>query len=244
MTDEFENLDRRPLYARVADSISAMIADTGLRPGDDLPSEADLCARAGVSRVVVRGALAHLAGAGHIKLSNGRKAQVIAMNPDVLENTFSHGLATSQFSVNKVLEVRRGVETSTAALAAENRSDAQVAQLLSLCELMEQAVGDPDAFAELDYRFHLCIAEATDNPLYVYIVKPLREIMKHSITVGRLAQSSEREQNRIVEDHRIIQRAIANGDARGAADAMEVHFSSASDALTRNETETTTGPTT
>ena len=92
MTEIFESLDRRPLYTRVADSILTLIAKEGLRPGNDLPSEAELGKRAGVSRVVVRGALAHLAGAGHIKISNGRKAQVNAINPDTLANTFNHGL--------------------------------------------------------------------------------------------------------------------------------------------------------
>lgn len=243
MIDNFKNLDRRPLYARVADSISAMIAAEGLHPGDDLPSEAELCDRAGVSRIVVRGALAHLAGAGHIKISNGRKAQVRALNPDVLLNTFSHGLATSQFSVAKVLEVRCGVETSTAALAAQNRSEEQVEDLRSFCTQMEQAVGDPKAFAELDYKFHLTIAEATGNPLYVYIVKPLRDIIKHSITAGRLVQSSEREQNRILQDHRAIQRAITQGDAIAASKAMQDHFAAATLALTGTTPQNPTGTT-
>ncbi len=237
MIDDFENLDRRPLYARVAASISAWIADGGLRPGDDLPSEAELCERAGVSRVVVRGALAHLAGAGHIRISNGKKAQVEAINPDILANTFSHGLATSQFSVGKVLEVRQGIEVSTAALAAQNRSPEQVEALNALCDQMEQAIGDPHAFAEMDYKFHLTIAEATDNPLYVYIVKPLREVIKHSITLGRLAQSSEAEQSRILSDHRGIQQAIANRDATAAANTMRQHFLAANHALQKAEDE-------
>ncbi|SFL41018.1 FadR/GntR family transcriptional regulator [Shimia haliotis] len=242
MVDDFEALDRRPLYARVADGILKMVSDQGLRPGDELPSEADLCSRADVSRVVVRGALAHLAGAGHIMISNGRKAQVKEINPDVLTNTFSHGLATSQFSVSKVLEVRQGIETSTAALAAENRTEAQADQLISLCDQMEREVGAPQAFADLDYRFHLAIAEATGNPLYVYIVKPLREIIKHSITVGRLAQSSDADQTRILRDHRAIQSAIFRGDSKAAAEAMQAHFSAAGLALSHHQQDQNNDP--
>lgn len=242
MTEDFENLDRRPLYTRVADSILAMIADTDLRPGDDLPSEAALCTRAGVSRVVVRGALAHLAGAGHIKISNGRKARVNAINPDILAGTVKHGLATSQFSVSNVLEVRKGIETTMAALAAQNRTEPQITKLQDLCMRMEQAIGDPELFAELDYLFHLCIAEATGNPLYLYIVKPLREIIMQSITVGRLAQPAEGEQNRILRDHRIILDAIAQGRAEAATKAMQDHFSAASQAVQRTDAEPSTGP--
>ncbi|WP_278923956.1 FadR/GntR family transcriptional regulator [Pseudophaeobacter profundi] len=244
MSDDFDNLDRRPLYSRVADSILSMIAEARLRPGDRLPSEAELGARAGVSRVVIRGALAHLAGAGHIKISNGRRAQVNAINPDILAGTFSHGLATAQFSVSKVLELRQGIETATAALAATNRTAAQAETLAALCAQMEQAVRDPEAFADLDYLFHLTIAEATDNPLYVYIVTPLRRIIKESITAGRRAQPSPEAQNRILEDHRRIQEAIAKGDAAAASDAMRRHFAAANQALHPEDANSFTGPST
>lgn len=241
MVDELDKLDRRPLYTQVADSISAMIAESELKPGDELPSEAELCARAGVSRVVVRGALAQLAGAGLIKISNGRKPQVMSMDSDVLTTSLSHGLATSQFTVSKVLEVRTSIETGTAALAAQKSSDNMNQRLLALCNQMEKAVGDPESFAELDYRFHLAIAEATDNPLYVYIVKSLRDIIKSSVTAGRLAQSSQRDQNRILSDHHAIQRAIASGSAKAAVDAMQDHFRAANLALSLDRTSGKSG---
>lgn len=240
---EFETLDRRPLYARVADSILSLIAEGGLRPGDELPSEAELCDRAGVSRVVVRGALAHLAGAGHIKIANGRKAQVTAINPDILASTFCQGLATAQFSVGKVIELRRGIEGTTAGLAAQNRTEKQVETLATLCDQMAQTQDTPEVFADLDYLFHLTIAEATDNPLYVYIVTPLRSVITQSITAGHLAQPSELAQRRILADHRAILKAIAERNPEAATKAMQAHFSAASEALQQSKAAPIVGPT-
>ncbi len=234
MPSELDNLDRRPLYARVAEGITTMILDEGLKPGDDLPSEAALCARTGVSRVVVRGALAQLAGAGLIKLSNGRRPRVTSMNAAVLTASLSQGLATAQFSVSQALDVRNGIETSTAALAAENRSSEDIARLAQLCDQMEQAKDSAETFADLDFRFHLAIAEATGNPLYSYIVQSLREIIKTSVIAGRLAQSTSQEKRRILEDHRAIQSAIATGSAQAAAQAMQSHFNAAHTALMRD----------
>ncbi len=234
MTTELDNLDRRPLYTQVAEGIATMIKSTGLTPGDSLPSEAELGALAGVSRVVVRGALAQLAGAGLIRVSNGRRAQVMSMDASVFTASLSQGLATAQFTVSKVLEVRNGIETSTAALAAENRTEADIIQLESLFTQMQQAANDSEAFAELDYQFHLAVAEATGNPLYVYIVRSLRECIKSSVTVGRMAQPSSHETDRILSDHLVIQRAIAAGSIAAATEAMQKHFDATNAALTRD----------
>lgn len=243
MAHDLDTLDRRPLYTQVAEGIAAMIKDKGLSPGDNLPSEAALCAQAGVSRVVVRGALAQLAGAGLIKISNGRRAQVMSLDAAVLTASLSQGLATAQFSVSQALEVRNGIEASTAALAAANRSEADVVRLHALCEQMAQAADHPEDFAELDYRFHLAVAEATGNPLYAYIVSSLREVIKTSVAAGRLAQPSPRDRARILSDHQRIQQAIAAGAAQDAAQAMRDHFSAANAALLRDTSSQDTGQT-
>ncbi len=241
MQSPLDTLDRRPLYAQVAEGIAAMIKDAGLVPGDDLPSEAELCERAGVSRVVVRGALAQLAGAGLIKISNGRRAQVMSLDANVLTASLSQGLATAQFSVLQALEVRNGIEASTAALAAQNRGNADCARLSALCDQMQDALEDADCFAELDYRFHLAVAEATGNPLYAYIVQSLREVIKTSVSAGRSAQPTAQDQQRILTDHRRIQRAIANGDAAAATVAMQDHFAAANTALVQGAAPQDTG---
>lgn len=241
MPTPLDSLDRRPLYAQVAQGIAAMIKDTGLMPGDDLPSEAELCERASVSRVVVRGALAQLAGAGLIKISNGRRAQVMSLDANVLTASLSQGLATAQFSVVHALEVRNAIEASTAALAAQNRSDADCARLEALCDQMQAVMDEVDRFAELDYQFHFVVAEATGNPLYTYIVQSLRDVIKSSVSAGRLAQPTLQDQHRILADHRRIQQAIANGDPAAATIAMQDHFTSANTALLQGTASQTTG---
>ncbi len=241
MQTQLDTLDRRPLYAQVAEGIAATIKDSGLVPGDDLPSEAELCERAGVSRVVVRGALAQLAGAGLIKISNGRRAQVMSLDANVLTASLNQGLATAQFSVLQALEVRNGIEASTAALAAQNRSDADCIRLSTLCDKMQEAMDTADTFAELDYRFHLAVAEATGNPLYAYIVQSLREVIKSSVSAGRLAQPTPQDQHRILADHRRIQQAIVDADAAAASSAMQDHFSAVNTALVQGAAPQDTG---
>jgi len=64
-------LDRRPLYAQVHDRLLAFIRESGLEPGERLPSEADLAGRLGISRTTLREALRLLEEEGVIVRRHG-----------------------------------------------------------------------------------------------------------------------------------------------------------------------------
>ncbi|WP_380054061.1 FadR/GntR family transcriptional regulator [Falsihalocynthiibacter sp. SS001] len=231
MKNAMMDLDKRPLHTRVAESIEAYIEQNNMRPGDELPSEAELCELTGVSRVVVRSALSQLAGRGVVKISSGRRARVGSLDPEVLATLVQHGVATSQITVAKVLEVRRGVEVAASRLAAMRRTEEQADALTEICTLMEQSIDKIEEFVEHDFAFHLKIAEATDNQLYTYIIQPLSMSIKASIAKGREKQSDKDKLARIQDTHRAIERAIREKDPEAAATAMSNHFEYAAEAV-------------
>lgn len=61
-----------PLYGQLREAIVSMIAAEGLVPGDLLPSEHQLCQEFGVSRTVVRQALAQLDNEGLVQRVKGK----------------------------------------------------------------------------------------------------------------------------------------------------------------------------
>ncbi|MGW9349506.1 GntR family transcriptional regulator [Nocardiopsis flavescens] len=67
-----DRTDTRPLHAQVAGALRAEIDDHVIAPGETLPSEAALCERFGVSRSVVRQALATLEDEGTVRRTPGR----------------------------------------------------------------------------------------------------------------------------------------------------------------------------
>ncbi|WP_121183428.1 GntR family transcriptional regulator [Nocardiopsis sp. Huas11] len=67
-----DRTDPRPLHAQVAGVLRAEIRDRSIAPGDTLPSEAELRERFGVSRSVVRQALATLEDEGTVRRTRGR----------------------------------------------------------------------------------------------------------------------------------------------------------------------------
>lgn len=101
-----------PLYARLRDALQTQILDGKLQPGDRLPSEAELAASHGVSRITVRNALGALQGAGLIVRQQGRGAFVAP--PVNAQQSLDHlqGLgaaleARGQHVHNKRLQMRR-----------------------------------------------------------------------------------------------------------------------------------------
>ena len=66
------------VYTQIADELRAQIAAGALRPGDDVPTEAELAEKWHTSRGPIRNALAALRSEGLIETSRGRPARVVA----------------------------------------------------------------------------------------------------------------------------------------------------------------------
>lgn len=66
------------VYTQIADDLRAQITSGILRPGDDVPTEAELAERWRTSRGPIRNALAALRGEGLIETGRGRPARVVA----------------------------------------------------------------------------------------------------------------------------------------------------------------------
>ncbi len=61
-----------PFYYQIREQLRRQILDGELKPGDPLPSEAQICARCGVSRMTARLALSQLANEGLVVRRKGR----------------------------------------------------------------------------------------------------------------------------------------------------------------------------
>ncbi|QMU98573.1 GntR family transcriptional regulator [Microbacterium esteraromaticum] len=67
------------MYIDIADDLRARIASGELRPGDDVPTEAELAERWQTSRGPIRNALAALRSEGLVETTRGRPARVVSV---------------------------------------------------------------------------------------------------------------------------------------------------------------------
>jgi DNA-binding FadR family transcriptional regulator len=130
-------------------------------------------------------------------------------------------------SLLNLIEVRRGLEAETAALAALRHTPGQLAEIEHALRAIEEAVASGVSGVEEDVRFHLKIAEATGNPYWVKVIEMCAEPMRSAVKVTRANEARRTDfSNQVRLEHEKIVSAIAAGDpelARAAATEHMMH---------------------
>jgi len=222
-------LPRKPrsLALTLVDSLGDRIRDGRLQAGDKLPTEAAIMAEFGVSRTVVREAISKLQAAGLVETRHGIGTFVLGLGDTPGFRIGPDQVGTLQ-DVIAVLELRIGVETEAAALAAQRRTEANLQQLrAALAQVIEAVEAGRDAVAA-DFQLHLEIARATQNSHYVDLMGSLGSTI---IPRARLDQDDpqaveQRRQylRRVNAEHESILDAIAAQDVEAARAAMRTHL--------------------
>jgi GntR family transcriptional regulator, transcriptional repressor for pyruvate dehydrogenase complex len=226
MSAVISSLPRRPRTLDLVESLGDAIREGRVAPGEKLPTEAEIMAGYGVSRTVVREALSKLQAAGQVRTRHGIGTFVVGPAEAAPFRIAPEQLATLD-DVISVLELRIGIETEAAALAAQRRGDAHLrAMRAALAEFRSAVEAGRDAVTA-DFRFHLEIARATANPHYAELMAALGET---SIPRARLESplplTPERRAylERVHTEHETIYESIERGDADAARAAMRTHL--------------------
>ncbi|HKQ13667.1 MAG TPA: FCD domain-containing protein [Steroidobacteraceae bacterium] len=218
-------LQKPTLSAQVARHLLDLVAKEGLRPGDFVPSEVQICKTLKVSRGSVREAYRTLAALGILEIESGRRPRLQSMNAGVLAQVFGYALSTAQLNPTHVIETRRAIEVQGAQLAARNATDAQKVTLKDLVAQMRSAIGDRDPVRRVtaDMAIHTTLAEASRNPLNPLLLAALRTPLEHVMIIDH-GSRRDAELVRLVDAHDVIVERVCTGDAVGAGVAMAMHF--------------------
>ncbi|MEI2417680.1 FadR/GntR family transcriptional regulator [Orrella sp. JC864] len=187
-----------------------------------LPTEPQLAEQFGVSRTVIREAISRLKSEGLVETRQG--SGTVVLSPQRY-NTFRIDALGGQLEVRAVQEVRSGLESEMAALAAARRSDAQNERIQRALRRIDDAVADGgDGVAE-DMAFHAAIAEAANNPLMTSLLAFIGRALHDVIKITRTNEARRADFFRQVEaEHRAIAEAIDRRDVEGARQAALRHM--------------------
>jgi GntR family transcriptional regulator, transcriptional repressor for pyruvate dehydrogenase complex len=227
-------MQRKPrnLAQGVVEQIGGAIRQGSLKPGEKLPTESTLMAQHGVSRTVVREAISHLQASGLVQTRHG--IGTFVLEPPRAGLGFDAESILTLRDVLAVLELRIGVESETAGLAAMRRSDTQAEELGAALAEMQQAMAEGRSAVEADKRFHLLIAQATGNRYFVDILAQLGNaiIPRARLNTVELEQDKPADFNqRVSREHDDIYRAIERRDPEAARAAMRTHLSNSRERL-------------
>jgi GntR family transcriptional repressor for pyruvate dehydrogenase complex len=213
---------RSKLSDQIYEQIRRSIENDELSTGMKIATELELSERYGVSRPVVREALARLKSEKLIDSKRGSGSFVIKPPGDVVRGFRPIGTVADLIHG---FEFRLSVEADTARFAATRRTDAQLKAIEAAADMLHGQSVD-ETFGDADFRFHLAIAEATGNPMYVSTMTMLCEQILFGMRLtGVMAPPTASVRVEIVQDeHRHIVEAVARKDAEAASTAMSTHL--------------------
>jgi GntR family transcriptional repressor for pyruvate dehydrogenase complex len=203
-----------------------------LAPGQKLPTEQAIVQSTGVSRTVVREALASLRAKGLIYTRQGLGAFVAEPPATVPSFTLTQPTSDQEIllEVLRVLELRLGIEVEAAALAAERRTVEDLVALAESLQALEAANDQQDDGAEHDFAFHRAMLVATHNPYFPEILEVFGGLIspRQKLRLGGMTASDRvRHLRNVAKEHRSIFTAIEASDAVAARKTVRAHLEKA-----------------
>jgi GntR family transcriptional repressor for pyruvate dehydrogenase complex len=220
-----EPLEREQrLYERVVEKVLELIASGTWKPGYRLPPERELSEAFGVSRTVVREAVKALEARGVLESTTGSGVSVRRADVNIVSQSLQTymQLANRDDSEIRLNEVRRVLEVEMVALAASRVTPEQRTQLRQICRQMREGQNTAKQMAELDFRLHITLAEATQNDLFKVLLAPLIDQLHNHIILTW--EDFPRPVEQVFDQHEAIVAAVENGDADAARQAMMNHL--------------------
>jgi len=158
--DVFAPVESHSAFEETLERLGTAIKLGLLEPGARLPAERELCARLGVSRSTLRGALSALVQSGHLRAVRGRGGGTfVATELPPAREASPRRLANWR----EACDVRLAVEVGVALVAAERASAEALDALDALVVAMSERLEDFAAYRQADVRLHVGLAEATGS---------------------------------------------------------------------------------
>jgi GntR family transcriptional repressor for pyruvate dehydrogenase complex len=223
MGEHAENL-ATPLMANAVAAVRDMIALPAYAHGSRLPSESVLAERLGISRPVLRQALAVLKQEGLIESRRGSGTFTCGKTPAILP----FGQPESLADLEDCMRFRMVIETAAAGLAARRADPAAVAGIRQSVQDMENGQVKDSSILESDLAFHIAIAQATRSRYYVMTLETLMPHILFGLKLARQLRqvAPNATSRRVAAEHRAILSGIESGNESAAANAMREHLNS------------------
>jgi len=212
---------RNTLADDAADKIRQMIFDGQIKPGELLPPRRELAAQLEVGISTIHEAVKSLDAVGLVESRPGKGTWVRA---DALESVIHPSLITNRFGkidVETIYEARLTLEIALAELAAQKATPEEIEAIWAAFEAAQVVIDDNQAFAKMDWDFHMSIAKAAHNVLLETFYHLSHELLlEFVIDVIQLPTVKEDAS----EYHRQEAEAIANHDVDAARKAAHDHM--------------------
>ena len=206
------------IYEKVVEKLKGEIASGNILPGDPLPSERQLMDTFGVSRSSLREAFRVMELLGLIESIPG-KGRFVRHPRTISEDKSTIQLEDS--AILELMEARRILDPAIAAESAMRATPSDLTRMLRVITATERNLANPDERAQADFDFHLVLAEATHNFVFINLTRMNFDLIlaTHERIYGLLD-----DKDAFLNEHREIYDAILDHDLDRAREAASRHI--------------------
>ena len=214
-------LERRSIAEQVADRILGMVKSGNLRPGDKLPTEAQMSVAIGISRPPLREALKALTIMGVLESRQGGRYTVTDLSPSRLVAPFNTMLSVAEYEIAEHFECRSIVDIQAVRLCCQRAEPETRQRIMKLAVDGRAFHHDPVAFRLLDYEFHQTLNAGARNNMLCTLSQGLYDV---ALDVRRVASTVPGVIEISVRQHVEVATAIVARDEDAAAAAIRRHL--------------------
>ena len=228
---EFREIAPVRLYESVIEQIMELIKNNELKPGDKFPPERELAEKLSISRGSLREAFRVLESRGFIKSKPGGGRYIREIRKNVHNDTENIILSLEKSSILELLEAREMFEVKIAKIAAQKATPEDIELIeKALNKINEEEGLKDDKKMESDTEFHLAIASASHNFVFVNIIKLHLDLLKETREKTWKIPGRREEQQ---EEHQTIFQAIKEHDSKKAGEAILKHLKNVREVLVK-----------
>ncbi|MPV35517.1 FadR/GntR family transcriptional regulator [Georgenia subflava] len=228
----------RSRSAETAAQIKELILVEGLRPGDAMPTESELCASLGVSRSSLREAMRTLSTLGIVEVRHGHGTYVGEMSLDALVETlvFRGALQPGDDlrALREIIEIRQALDVAMADRVTAAIAKTENPELWALVGEMVDLAATGSRFAQQDRLFHTTLLARIDNSIMGPLVGAFWDV--HTAVMPRLGVSLPADLVQTARAHEEMLQAAEAGDVEKYRAAVERHYQPLVRALDQHRT--------
>lgn len=218
---QIKNIKKEKLTDQIYHTLKALILSGRWPEGYRLPSEPELAAQFGVSRMSLRMALQKLQALGLIEVCVGSGTFVKRFSLDEYLEEIS-SLVFHTESPQKIAELRKALEVSGVCLAIDKYTPERLKELEEILERFHDAIRrrDIEEMIRRDVAFHNHIIETTDNELFIAVYHLSMDLMANYLLKRTMPIKSQPmlpdDYGFSQEKHTLLYQAILNRDKEEA----------------------------
>ncbi len=198
-----------------------------LKPGDRIPSESELATALHVSRATLREAVKGLSLSGLLEAKPRTGTRVREFSYEQVSDALvAHFHLSSGVDLREILEARAALELSAVRLVVRRITPEEISELREIEARFEAATAESRTHVDLDCQLHAAFLKASGNRLLASMVDLLRAFFSHpSLEESILRRHYDREeQERTINEHRLLIEAVAARDLELASRVLHSHF--------------------